>query len=136
MWLGCDVDITIDSLKTAIQVSNPVSQVKGLTSILKMKMTSVSITNFCHFVNGWRYIGHFSLKSVNKLLNENTKIEVSKTHLNYLVQKKGPGPGPKVIKSAEFKSVYDHCKSKNLSQGERLVQQTNILPYLVKSLLT
>ena len=87
--MGCDVDITIDSLKTAIQVSNPVPQVKGLTSILKMKMTSVSITNFCHFVNGWRYIGHFSLKSVNKLLNENTKIEVSKTHLNYLVQKKG-----------------------------------------------
>ena len=87
MWLGCDVDITIDSLKTAIQVSNPVSQVKGLTSILKMKMTSVSITNFCHFVNGWRYIGHLSLKSVNKLLNENTKIEVLKTLLNYLVQK-------------------------------------------------
>ena len=50
-------------------------------------MTSVSITNFCHFVNGWRYIGHFSLKSVNKLLNLNTKIEILKTFFNYLVQK-------------------------------------------------
>ena len=45
-------------------------------------------------------------------------------------------PGPKVIKLAEFKSVYDHCKSKNLSQEELPVQWTNILPYLVKSLLT